>query len=153
MPKRPLAATGKRAPGTADTLRRKNRRHGLHQSKKLRLDQADGSSQPELSGPSSSLASPTRHSASNSDDASPSKREVNKLHAPEARKPEQKGQIVEPPHVSEPKNASNNAPVLAWMRVPIEIEAGGGLALSLVKGIDPRLVEALYKCELLPCYL
>jgi hypothetical protein len=35
------------------------------------------------------------------------------------------------------------APVLPWMRVPILIKAGTGVAIELVAGLDPRLKQAL----------
>jgi hypothetical protein len=38
-------------------------------------------------------------------------------------------------------------PILPWMRVPIEIEAGGGVALSLVDGLHANLLAGLQKRE------
>lgn len=34
-------------------------------------------------------------------------------------------------------------PLLPWMRVPLEIEAGKGVSLGLVKGLQPALKSAL----------
>ena len=38
-------------------------------------------------------------------------------------------------------------PVLPWMRVPVEIEAGEGVPFVHVRGMDSRLQSALLKCE------
>jgi ATP-dependent RNA helicase DDX51/DBP6 len=39
--------------------------------------------------------------------------------------------------------AGGTGPVLPWMKVPITIEAGTGVALEDVGGLDPRLRKAL----------
>ncbi len=40
-----------------------------------------------------------------------------------------------------------NQPVLPWMRLPIKIEAGQGVPLEDVRGLDERLQTALKACE------
>ena len=40
-----------------------------------------------------------------------------------------------------------NQPVLPWMRLPIKIEAGQGVQLADVRGLDHRLQDALRTCE------
>ncbi len=40
-----------------------------------------------------------------------------------------------------------NQPVLPWMRLPIKIEAGQGVPLEDVRGLDSRLQDALKACE------
>lgn len=41
--------------------------------------------------------------------------------------------------------ASRGAPMLSWMKVPIEIQAGGGIPLSFVQGLQPTLEAVLLK--------
>ncbi len=41
-----------------------------------------------------------------------------------------------------------NQPVLPWMRLPVKIEAGQGVPLMDVRGLDERLQDALKACEL-----
>lgn len=42
---------------------------------------------------------------------------------------------------------AKSQPVLPWMRVPIAIESGEGIAFHLVKGLDDRLQAALQARE------
>ena len=42
--------------------------------------------------------------------------------------------------------AGKGAPVLPWMRLPIDIEPGTGVALEGVKGLDARLLAGLRAC-------
>lgn len=56
--------------------------------------------------------------------------------------------------------AGKGAPVLPWMRLPVNIEPGTGVALESVLGLDARLLASLHACapalfararRLLPC--
>lgn len=38
-------------------------------------------------------------------------------------------------------------PILPWMRVPVEIEDGGGVPLGMVQGLHPSLIAGLQKRE------
>ena len=55
--------------------------------------------------------------------------------------------------------AGKGAPVLPWMRLPVNIEPGTGTALESVKGLDARLLAGLRSCApahsalLLPLYM
>lgn len=40
-----------------------------------------------------------------------------------------------------------NQPVLPWMRLPVKIEAGQGVPLEDVRGLDERLQTALKACK------
>ena len=42
--------------------------------------------------------------------------------------------------------AGKGAPVLPWMRLPLNIEPGTGVALESVKGLDARLLASLRAC-------
>lgn len=44
---------------------------------------------------------------------------------------------------SSAKDGTVKTPVLPWMRVPVTIEAGSGVALNQVNGLDSRLLTAL----------
>ena len=44
--------------------------------------------------------------------------------------------------------AGKGAPVLPWMRLPVNIEPGTGTALESVKGLDARLLAGLRSCAL-----
>ena len=46
--------------------------------------------------------------------------------------------------------AGKGAPVLPWMRLPVNIEPGTGTALESVKGLDGRLLTGLRSCAPAP---
>ncbi|KAK9821304.1 hypothetical protein WJX81_005661 [Elliptochloris bilobata] len=59
-----------------------------------------------------------------------------------------------PEEEPQPKaKAGKGAPVLPWMRLPVNIEPGAGMPLESVKGLDARLLASLHACgytELFP---
>jgi hypothetical protein len=48
-----------------------------------------------------------------------------------------------PAAAADDQKATKRAPVLPWMRLPTTIEAGGGVLLEDVVGLDRRLVQSL----------
>ena len=55
------------------------------------------------------------------------------------------GNAATPLRPSEKSTGGRGAPVVPWMRAPIEIGASGNTALTLVRGCDPQLLATLQK--------